>query len=192
MRFLFTSFLIMVLVSSFGAADTAVPATLCDDHNLFRGDGDDIDIDFENGSLIIENENLDETVEITAEYRLLVNGRKVKLDRSGKKLARAYYRRFRGIMEEAADIGEEGGKLGAEAAEFSRIVIRKVLKSLKDGDEEEDIDDEIEKEAEERFEKRAERLEKRAEKLEEEVEGLEQLHQKLRGNVRELDELGWF
>lgn len=191
----------VISLATVSAAAAAVPAGRdCDGDRMFRRDGDDIDIDFYDGSLLIENEDEGETVEMTEDYELLVNGENVEIGRSQRKLVRAYYNKYEEVVDEAEEIGKEGGKLGEQGAKVAIHTLKKVLKSLEgsieSGDyEEAEFDEDIEREmekAEKKIERDAKRLEIRAEKLEKKVDDLKKIHRKLREEVEELDDLGWF
>ena len=61
---------------------------------------DNINIDIEDGTLILTNKNDDdETVEITEDYELYVNGRYIRTDYREDKLIRDYYDKFMEIID---------------------------------------------------------------------------------------------
>ena len=63
---------------------------------------DNINIDIEDGTLILTNKNDDdETVEITEDYELYVNGRYIRTDYREDKLIRDYYDKFMEIIDYA-------------------------------------------------------------------------------------------
>jgi chromosome segregation ATPase len=156
----------------------------------------DCDVDWceDTNTLIIEYEDdEDQVVKITKKYELFVNDEKVKLDRKQKGLVKDYYKHMKKlhvmvdeIGEEAARIGEWGGKVAAEA-------IRKVCERILDDDEDkiEELERAIEAEVEE-IERAAEKIEAKAEKLEVVAKNLKNLHYEMKGAVPELEELEWF
>ena len=161
----------------------------CDSDNLFRGD--DVDVDFKDGSIVFTNEDNDETVEITEEGELIVNGTSVRLARDKRKLVEDYYQTFDGIMEEAKQIGLEGARIGVKGAKLGLSAVIGALLLIADDRDAEDLEIELDRKGE-KIERMAERLEKRAKKLEARAERLEKLHDKLRREIDDLDDLGWF
>jgi len=161
----------------------------CEDSNLFRGDNVGVDID--EGSIVFTHQDDDETVEITEDGGLVVNGKPVHLARDQRKLVEEYYETFDGIMEEAKHIGLEGAKIGVNGAKLGIAAAVGALLALGDDRDMEDLEIELDHKSE-KIERMADRLEKRAAKLEAEAERLENLHGDLRNEIDELDDLGWF
>lgn len=131
--------------------------TLDRDHDCdWNDDGflDDCDVDWceDTNTLIIEyEEDEDQVVKITKRYELFVNGEKVKLNGKQKDLVKDYYKHMKKLRimaleigEEAAKIGEWGGKVAVEAI---RMVCERILDD--DDDEIEELGRAIEAEAEE-------------------------------------------
>jgi len=160
----------------------------CKDSNLFRGDN--VDVDLDDGSIVFTHKD-DETVEITEDGGLIVNGNPVRLARDQRKLVEEYYETFDGIVEEAKHIGIEGAKIGVNGAKLGIAAAMGALLALGDDRDMEDLEIELDHKSE-KIERMAERLEKRAKKLEAEADRLEDLHGDLRNEIDELDDLGWF
>jgi len=145
-------------------------------------------VDFEDGTLVIEHEDEDWIVEITEDYKLYIDGHRVKTDRQQKKLLRNYYRDYEDIEEMAEEIAKEGAMIGLAGAELGVNAVACLAKLLLDDYDCDDMEDEIEIKTED-LEKMAEKLEKKAEKIEDMAYDLEKTHKKLRKSVPELDDL---
>ena len=166
----------------------------CTEHHIDRGflHNCDVDWDEEDGVLVISNEDDDdEVVEITKKYELFVNGDLVKLDRSQKGLVKDYYRHFKKLHKMAEEIGEEGARIGAKGGKIAGVVLKNLCKLIEDGDDAEEFEEEIEREAG-KLEAEAERLEAKAEILGEIADNLEELHYDMKEAIPELDDLEWF
>jgi ribosome-associated translation inhibitor RaiA len=162
----------------------------CDSSDgLFRDN--DVSVEIEKGSIIFSHDDGDETVEITEDAELIVNGKRVNLDRRERELVEEYYATFNDIMNEAKSIGIQGAKVGVKGAAIGIKAALGVIMTLSADCDREDLEESLEKEGE-KLERAAKKLEKRAKRLEKRVESLERLHGKLRREVDELDELGWF
>jgi hypothetical protein len=162
----------------------------CHGESLFRDDN--VNVDFDDGSIVFTHENDDdETVEITEKYDLIVNGKAVRLTGGQQRLVEEYYESFSGIVEEAKQIGVEGAKIGVKGAKLGISAVLGVLMLAADDRDSEDLKIELDRKGE-RIERMAQHLEKRAKKLEAEAEDLEDLHDTLRDKIDELDSLGWF
>ncbi len=161
----------------------------CNEDRLFRGD--DVSVEFEDGSIIFTDKESDETVEITERAELFVNDRAVTLSPSERELVRDYYATFNGIVEDAKSVGIEGAKLGVKGAGLGLKAAIGVLRLLSPDYDSDDLEEDLERK-EEKLERAASRLEKRAERLEKHAGRLERLHEDLRDKVNELNELDWF
>jgi hypothetical protein len=161
----------------------------CEDSNLFRDDNVDLDID--DGSIVFTHEDSGETVRITEDGVLVVNGRPVHLVRDQRKLVEDYYETFDGIMDEAKQLGLEGAKIGVKGAKLGLSAVVGALLLIADDRDADELEIELERKGE-KIERMAERLEKRAERLEVKANRLEDLHEDLRSEIKELDDLGWF
>lgn len=194
MKFLIISlFTAVILITPMAAPNAGLfDDVICDEMegNHLTRDGD-VDIHFEDDAIIFTENDRDETVMITADCELFINGDGVKLKMSERKLVCAYYRKFDGIMAEAKEIGLEGARVGAAGAKIAVKALGRALASIAgDGDlekMEEELDD-----MEDEIEEEAEKLEKRADRIEKEADELEELHYDLRERIEELDRLGWF
>ena len=145
-------------------------------------------IDLDDGTLVIEHEDEDWIVEITEDYELYIDGRKVRTDRQQKKLLRHYYRDYEDIEELAAEIAKEGTKIGLAGAKFGVMAVACAAKLLLDDYECDDMEDEIEIKSDD-LEKMVKKLEKKAEKIEDMADDLEKTHKKLRKSIPELRDL---
>ena len=164
--------------------------THCDgDSDLFRDD--DVSVDFDNGSLIFVHEDSGDRVEITQSHELIVNGESVRLDRGERELVEDYYETFHEIVAEAASIGIQGAKIGVKGAALGLKAALGALLLISPDYDEDDLEEAI-GEDEEEIDRIAKKLEKRAKRLEKTADALERLHKKLRRDVSELDDLGWF
>jgi len=153
---------------------------------------DNISMDFEDGSLIITNRGRDRgKVEITEDYDLFVNGRKVKTDKEQRKLLREYYQGVQVLVDHAVDIGLEGAKIGAHGAEIGMAAIAGLFRLLSDDYDTDDYERDMERRAD-KLEIKAEKLEELAEDLEEEAGELEELADELNDEIPELRRLAWF
>jgi hypothetical protein len=161
----------------------------CDNDNLFRGDNVDVDID--DGSIVFTNEDNDETVGITEDGGLVVNGTSVRLTGDQRELVEEYYATFDGVMEEAKQIGLEGARIGVKGAKLGLSAVVGALLLITDDRDAEDLEIELERKGD-KIERMADRLEKRAKKLEARAKRLEARHDNLRSEIHELDDLGWF
>jgi hypothetical protein len=158
-------------------------------NNLTRGE--DVELDIEDDAITFIHDRSDETVTITEDYQLLINGRPVPLKRSERKLVMAYYRQFEKVIEEAKEIGLEGARVGASGVKIALKAVGSALAGMADDGETDRLEEELE-DMEDEIEEQAGELEKRAEEIEEEAEELEDLHRDLRKKIEELDDLGWF
>ena len=186
-----------VICTGLLAATLLAPAGLaahvrfhCDSGDgLFRDD--DVSVEIEKGSIIFSHDDGDETVEITEDAELIVNGSRVRLDRGERDLVEQYYATFNDIMNEAKSIGIQGAKVGAKGAAIGIKAALGAFMLLASDCDRDDLEESLEEDGE-KLERAAKKLEKRANRLEKRVESLERLHGKLRREVDELDELGWF
>ncbi|MBN2070600.1 MAG: hypothetical protein JW814_04000 [Candidatus Krumholzibacteriota bacterium] len=160
----------------------------CDD-DPFRGE--DISIDIEDGVMIIECEENDDTIEITDDQKLYINGKLVKTNRSQERLLGDYYDQFEDITEYATEIGIEGAKIGVKGAEIGLKAVANLVKLVLEDYDSDDLERDMDRESD-KIERAAKKLEKKAEKLEEVAEDFKKTHRKLRRSIEELDDLHWF
>jgi hypothetical protein len=166
----------------------------CDDHHYSHDflHNCDVDWDEDEGVLVISNEDDDdETVEITKKYKLFVNGERIELDRSQKGLVKDYYKHFKKLHEIAEELGAEGARIGAKGGKIAEVALKNLCKLIEGGDDAEEFEEKIER-AVEKIEAEAEKLEAKAEILEEIVDDLEELHYDMKESIPELDDLEWF
>jgi hypothetical protein len=161
----------------------------CDNDHLFRGD--DVSVDFEDGSIVYTHDDDDETVEIVEDGSLIVNGRTVRLTREQRRLVEDYYATFDGIVEEAKQIGIEGARIGVHGAKLGISAVIGALLLISNDRDADDLEIELDRKGD-KIQHMAARLEKRAKKLEARAERLEDQHDRLRRKIDELDDLGWF
>jgi len=163
-----------------------------DAHRVCRHDDDwtfnHKSIGFEYGTLVIEHEHEDWIVEITEDYKLYVNGERVKTSRKQKKLLRSYYRDYEDIEELAEDIAKEGMRIGLVGAELGVSAVVCMAKLLLEDYDSDDMEDEIRIKTE-NLEKMAHKLDKTADKIEDMADDLEKKHNKLRRSITELGDL---
>lgn len=165
-----------------------------DMHHLRCGWNEDIDLEIDNGDVIITCNRWryrSDEVKITEDYRLYVNGERVDVDDENKELLGKYYNQAIKLHEEAMIIAREGAKIGVEGAKIGVKAATGAFKALLldlDGDE---FEARIEAEAD-RLEEKAEELEERADVLEEMSDDLEDMHDDLSHEIPELRDLRWF
>ncbi|HUV35765.1 MAG TPA: hypothetical protein VMX58_02370 [Patescibacteria group bacterium] len=163
----------------------------CGKHGWDLFDTDEVSVEIEDGSLLIINEDEDQTVEITGEYELSIDDRHIETDEKQQVLIAEYYNRMVNITEYARLLGIEGAKVGASGVKLGITAIAKVVKLLSEDYDENDLEKDMEREAE-KLEKKAELLERKAERIEEMAEELEDLHYELRRSIPALKDLEWF
>lgn len=191
----------LVCLATLFAAALCVPAALpaevtirCDKHgsdddDLFRGDN--ISSDLDDGKLLFTHQDDDETVEMTAEGDLAVNGRAVRLGASERGLVKDYYATFDGIVEDAKEIGLAAAKIGAKGATLGLRALLGTLMLVSPDYDKDDLEEALDDEGD-KLDRSAAKLEKRGKRLERKANKLEKIHGQLRDRVPELDELGWF
>jgi len=154
---------------------------------------DHVSIDYHRGSVFINPKYDDEEgeVEITRDYELYVNGKKVELNDEQQDWVMDYHELVRDIYREAMDIGWEGAKIGVKGAALGLKAVVGVVRLLSPDYDEEDLERDLEYEAE-KIEIEAEELEEFAEEIEEMAEDLEYTHKLMRREIKQLDRLRWF
>ena len=166
----------------------------CDDEDRIFRDGHHVEMDLEDGELVIENDRLDEDVTITEDRELFVNGRRVETDRRTKRLLDRYVRQHEQLEAEAAKLGVEAAEMGAMGAKIGALAVAKVCRAFcgdDDDDDLEDLEDEID-ERQEEIDRLTDKIEKKAEKVEGIADDVKRTHRKLRRAVPELEDLDWF
>ncbi len=180
-------FLILALPGSAGAERHVRTAHIVNNSHF-----DGVNIDLEDGSIIMTHgEYDDEEVEITENYELFINGRRIPLDADQQKLVQEYYDLFMEIVEYAKEIGWEGAKIGVGGAKLGLKAIGGLLKVVFTSYDTEDFERDMEMAAE-KLEDRAEVLEKKAAVVEDMAHDLENMTYDLCDEIPQLEELGWF
>jgi len=154
---------------------------------------DNVSIQYRHGTVFItpEYDNEDGEVEITRDYELYVNGRRIRLNKEQEELAADYHETVRSIYKEAVNIGWEGAKIGAEGTALGIKAVVGVFRLLSPDYDEDDLERDLEREAE-KLEEKAEDLEEVAEEIEDMTDDLKYAHRKMRGEIKELRQLRWF
>lgn len=144
------------------------------------------DVEFEEGKLTLEKRGRHGlTMEITEEYELFVDGRQIELDENQQRLVKDTYDQTSKLVKHAKLIGLEGARIGLDGAYLGVKAVGKVFKMMFSSYDEDDLEREIEAEAEE-IERRADRLEYKAEKIEALVIELEETFDDLVDQTPEL------
>jgi len=160
---------------------------------MFRGH--DVDVNLNNGSIRYTNNDNDETVEITENYELLVNGDEVRLRSDQKRLVQDYYECFGDVVTCAKEIGVESVRVGIRGAAKGITAVITALSRLGDGCGSERAERTLEMKLGhegDKLDAATAKLERKADRLERRAERLEKLHKKLRHEIGALDDLGWF
>jgi hypothetical protein len=152
----------------------------------------DIKFDVDDGSLFIRPDyHSDEQVEIDSEYRLYVNGNRVRLSGSQQGLVRNYYNTYNELMYSAARLGKKAAKIGVMGAKLGITAAAGVLKVLFTEDEMEDLEDDLAVESEE-IESYSSKLEEEAGEIEDLAERFKSDHRNMKNSIPALDRLSWF
>ena len=187
-----TAFILAILVMSAFIAQGAGAAIKMEGdcgRSIFRGE--DISIEFDDGTIILECGDEDDVVEITADYELFINGDRVKLDNDQREIVGNYYESLDEIIETAKELSIEGARIGAKGAELGLKAVAGAFKLILEDYDSDDLERDMERQAR-RIEAQAEKLERKGEKLEDMAELFEKTHKKMRREIDELDDLGWF
>lgn len=154
---------------------------------------EDVCIRVRHGSVYIypEYDRWDGEVEITEDYELYIDGRKTRLSRDEREMVREYYHLADDIIDTAHRIGWEGAKVGVQGAAIGIKAIVNVVKLISPHYTTEDLEEDMDREAE-KIEAKAEVLEEKAEVIDEIAEDLVDLHIEMKNNIRELRNLRWF
>ena len=153
---------------------------------------DDAEISVRRNTIYITSRDWDEgVVEITEEYELYVDDEFIKLTEYQQELTESYYEMVMQILDDARHIGLKGAKMGVSGAKIGLMAVVGVVKLLSPDYDEEDLERELEEEAE-KLEAEAEVLEEEAELIEEIAAELEEVHYELRNEIDSLRKLDWF
>ncbi len=152
---------------------------------------DNINIDFDNKTLIVTNTDEKTSFSIDRKYELYINDEFVKTTPEQRKLTKEMYRSIDLIIEEAKEIGWDGAKIGVEGAKLGLHAIFCVFKLLSADYDSDDLEAEIEAKAK-KIERKADKIELRAEHIEDMARELEDVSDRMRIAIPELKELSWF
>jgi hypothetical protein len=149
--------------------------------------------DLDDDVLIITHEQRrrKEVVEITPDYELFIDGEEIELDAKQKALVGDFYEGCLDIYDQAKKIGWEGAKVGVEGAKLGIKAIGCVFKLLSPNYDEDDLERELEREAD-KIEAKAAILEEKAEIIEDMADELEDLAYDMRREIPALRRLRWF
>jgi hypothetical protein len=164
-------------------------------HRTYHYDRDDdmvVRLDMEDDDIILEHKRFDDPrVVITKDHELLIDGKKVDLTADQQEMVAEYYKLVADVKEIGLDIGWEGAKIGLEGAKLGAKAVGRVLKMIFTRYSEDDLEYDMDRDAE-LIEEKAERLEKKAEYIEELAMDLEDLTYEMFDEIDELKELEWF
>ena len=196
--------LFLVFFMTAGAADLQAGRRIyrADDehrHTVTVGYDDDLwdedtSFDLDDGSIIITHEYYKgdrDVVEITDDYRLIINDEEIPLDADQQKLVKDFHVQAMEVVDLGKKIGWEGAKIGIEGAKLGLKAVGSLFKLLLPGYDTDDYEDEMEREAE-LLEMKADVLEDVAEDIEWMVEDLFDLADEMRYEIPAVDSLGWF
>lgn len=150
-----------------------------------------IDIDMDDGTLILKpRENDDVVVEITHDYRLYVDGDRIYLNDKQERIVKRYYDLFGELLESAKRVGIEGAKIGLRGAAIGLEALAGLCKLIDDDYDQEDLERELEIEAD-KLKIKAEELKYQAEELKEVAEELEDIHDEFVEEIPQVRALGY-
>jgi glutamate-1-semialdehyde aminotransferase len=153
---------------------------------------DGVQYEIEDGSIFIAHHgHHHDMVEITDNGQLYINDEFVKLNRKQQRLVTTYYDLTMDIVSQAKNLGHEGERIGIEGAKLGLKAVGGVFKMMFTSYDSDDLDQDMEWEAE-KLERKAERVEEKAEDIEELAEDLERIAEEMNETISELSELGWF
>jgi len=160
-----------------------------DNHNSHL---EDVDIDLEDdGTLVLDPYGYrGESLTISENPVLRVNDEKVKLDDSEKMLVADYYENGMKVVLTAEAMGRAGAKMGVRDAALAVNAIAKVAKLLDAGYDSDDLEREVEAEAES-MEEAGKELEEQGEILSDRVDDMGRIAKKMRSRIPEVAELDW-
>jgi hypothetical protein len=151
---------------------------------------DDINIEFDDKTLVMTSEDGDDVVEITEDYKLYINDKLIKTDQSQEALLKEFYEQTVDLTECAVAIGAEGAKVGLAGAKVGLHAVNGVLKVLFTDYDSDDLERDIEREAA-KVEAKAKLLEDKAEKIEDMADDLEDIYDEMEESIPELRDLDW-
>lgn len=182
--------LVMILLFSFAGSVDAKKYKNKSDRDY---DGrDKLSIDIEDDNVIVEYKSYDfhDVIEITDDYKLIVNDKRVKLDKDQQVLVKHFYKLVKKLKKHTYSLGWEGAKIGVEGAKLGIKAIGRVIKLLSPNYDSDDLEREMEFDAQV-IEARADKLEEKAERIEDLLEELDELAYQMKKEIPELDKLEW-
>lgn len=190
--------LLLVVPSAFAGKDRSNSHTY-HYQSVFVHDDDSYErhteLDLDDGSVFVIGRDEDDRVyaemEITEDYELYIDGKLIETNESQTKLLGEYHGLVTGLADQAKSIGWEGARIGLAGAKLGVSAIGRVIKMLLTDYDSDDLEYEMERDAE-KLEKRAEKIEEKAEELERLVEDLEELHWELEDEIEEVRKLRLF
>jgi hypothetical protein len=127
---------------------------------------------------------------ITDEYDLYVNDEKIDINIEQREFLEKYHKLITKIYDDAMDIGIEGAKIGVKGAAIGTKAISGVLKMMFTSYDSDDLERDIEYEAE-LLEEEAEELEEIAEELEDRSDEIEKYYYSLKKVIPLLKKYRW-
>lgn len=162
-----------------------------EDNDLCR---ENVTLKLEDRALILtcdEGRHEGETVVITQDGQLYIDGERIRLSRKQEREVQDYWDRCETILESAKDIGMEGARIGLKGAAVGVKAVAGLFKCAFSDFTTDDLERELERETR-HLEREAEPLERQADAIEEKVDELKRRHKDLRNAIRELKRLEWF
>lgn len=150
-----------------------------------------IDLDFDDGSIILTNDRHDDEVEITENHDLIINGDEVELDATQRRLVGEFYDQTYQLIDQAKLVGKEGAKIGVKGAKLGVSTIFKLFHLLSPNYDTDDMEREVEAQAE-LLEAEAKDLESYARDIEDMADDIEDIAEQMSEDIPEIDRLGWF
>jgi hypothetical protein len=145
----------------------------------------------DDGDILIRHiDDRNQRILITANRELFVNDEQVELNAEQQELLDKFYDLTMQIHSEARDLARDGVKLGAKGAKLGIKAIGLVFRMLFTSYTEDDLEEDIEREAE-MIEAKGELLEERAEIIEDLSDEWGETGLKLKSIVPQLDRLEW-
>ncbi len=156
-----------------------------------RQDHISIDWEFKHGSVILTNRDEDTRVEITDEYQLFINDRRIPTNDEQTALLKDYHTTAGEVVTEAKKIGIEGAKIGISGAALGLKAVGCMFKLLSPNYDSDDLERDMDYESG-KIELKASELEEKAKVLEKKADRLDELADEMNQEIPELGELGWF
>jgi len=189
--FFLAALLMISLVAAPADAGRKKTTTYTYDHDDDDRYQDKLSVDMKRGNLVLTHNEYDRPeVEITADYELYVDDERVKLDEDQQKMVTLYYDLAIKLRRQAKEIGWEGARIGAGGVKLGVKALGRVVKMLFTDYDEDDLERDMERDAE-KLEDKAEILEKKAEEIERMAEDFEDLTYEMFDDIPELNDLEW-